>query len=263
MIEGIYISGSGMLPKAARQEAVANNLANTEVPGFKRDNMFLREMREAMKQQSGDYPNWRLNRFEGSWTDFEQGELRRTGDMFDMAITGDGFFAVRTPDGIQYTRNGNFAKNGDGLLVNPLGYPVLDEDGAEIVIPEQFQVPIVDASGAVQGRDEQLGEDQFIAQLQIVDFPELYDPVAKAQTPYQPTLKKSRDGLFIQHPATPQVPAEGFEIAQGFLEEANVEPVEEMVKMIDLYRSYEAEYKAIQVQDSTLDRAVNEVGRVG
>ena len=263
MIEGIYISGSGMLPKAARQEAVANNLANTEVPGFKRDNMFLREMREAMKRQSGDYPDWRLNRFEGSWTDFEQGELRHTGDMFDMAITGNGFFALRTPTGIQYTRNGNFAKNGDGILVSPLGYPVLDADGAEIIIPDQFQVPIVDASGAVRGRDEQLGEDQFIAQLQIVDFPELYDPVAKAQTPYQPPLKKSRDGLFIQHPATPQVRAEEFEIAQGFLEEANVEPVEEMVKMIDLYRSYEAEYKAIQVQDSTLDRAVNEVGRVG
>jgi flagellar basal-body rod protein FlgG len=179
-----------------------------------------------------------------------------------MAITGNGFFAVRTPEGIQYTRDGSLAKNSDGILVTSLGYPVLDANGAEIAIPERFQVPIVDASGAVRGRDEQLGEDQFIARLRVVDFPELYDPAARAQTPYQPPLMKSRDGLFIQHPSTPQVPADGFKIVQGSLEEANVEPVKEMVEMIGIYRSYEAEYKAVQVQDSTLDRAVNEVGRV-
>jgi len=263
MIEGIYISGSGLLPKAARQETVANNLANVEVPGFKRDNMFLREVREAVKQQSGDYPDWRINRFEGGWTDFEQGKLRVTGDMFDMAINGKGFFTVQTPDGVQYTRNGNFSKNDQGMLVTPLGYPVLDEGGAEIVIPENFTVPIIDGSGMLKGRDELTGDEQELGQLQIVDFPELYDPVAKSQTPYQAPLKKGKDGLFIAHPATPQVPAEGYELSQGFLEEANVEPVLEMVKMIDVYRAYEADYKAIQVQDSTLERAVNDIGRVG
>jgi flagellar basal-body rod protein FlgF len=262
MIEGIYISGSGMLPKAARQESVANNLANVEVPGFKKDNLFLREMQEAVKRQSGDYPDWRINRVEGNWTDFEQGKLRHTGDMFDLALSGDGFFAVRTPEGVQYTRNGNFSKNSDGVMVNALGFPVLGADGAELIIPDQFQVPIIDASGAVRGRDEQTGEDQVIGQLQIVDFPELRDPVAKAQTPYQPPLRKGRDGFFIPHPATPQTPATEVEVVQGFLEAANVEPVLEMVKMIDVYRSYEADYRAIQVQDSTLDRAVNDVGRV-
>jgi len=98
--------------------------------------------------------------------------------------------------------------------------------------------------------------------LAIVDFPELRDPVAKAQTPYQAPLRKSRDGLFIPHPATPQVPARDVEVVQGFLEDSNVEPVLEMVRMIDVYRGFEADYKAIQVQDSTLDRAVNDVGRV-
>ena len=83
-----------------------------------------------------------------------------------------------------------------------------------------------------------------------------------AQTPYQPPLKKSKDGLFIPHPATPQVPAEEVKVVQGFLEQSNVQPVLEMVKMIDTFRSYEAEQRAIQVQDSTLDRAVNELGRI-
>lgn len=263
MIEGLFISASGMLPKAARHEAVANNLANVEVPGFKRDGMFLREMREAMKRQSGDYPDWRINRFEGTWTDFEQGKLQQTGDLFDLALNGRGFFAVRTPEGIQYTRNGSFSKNSQGILVNMLGYPVLDVDGGEIAIPERFQTPIVDASGTVRGRDELLGEEQVIARLQIVDFPELYDRNAKAQTPYQPPLIKGKEGLFIPRPGTRRIEAQEVQVVQGFLESSNVEPVLEMVRMIDLYRSYEADHRAIQVQDSTLERAVNDVGRVG
>ncbi len=263
MIEGLYISASGMLPKSTRQEAIANNLANVEVPGFKKDNLFMREMREAMKKQSGDYPDWRINRFEGVWTDHEQGGLRLTGDVFDLALKGKGFFTVQTPEGVQYTRNGNFSKNAQGQLVTPLGFPLLDQANAPITVPESFQAPIIDASGTVRVRNELLGEDTVIGRIQIVDFPELYDRNAMAQTPFQNPLKKGRDGLFIAHPATPQVQAEGVEIAQGFLEESNVQPVLEMVKMIDVYRSFEAEQRAIQVQDSTLERAVNDLGRVG
>ena len=262
MIEGIYISASGMLPKSTRQEALANNMANAEVPGFKKDNMFLREMQEAKKRLSGDYAEWRINRFEGLWTDLEQGNLRFTGDMFDLALTERGFFAVRTPSGIEYTRNGNFNKNGEGVLTTPLGYPVLDENGAEIAIPENLQVPIIDSEGIVRGRDEQTGEEQEIARLQVSDFPDLYDPVVKAQSPYNAPLKKSPTGYFIAEPNALKVAASEAVISQGFLEESNVNPVIEMVKMIDIFRSYEADQKALQVQDSTLDRAVNDVGVV-
>jgi flagellar basal-body rod protein FlgG len=263
MIQGLFISASGMLPKATRQEAVANNLANTEVPGFKRDGMFMREVRDAMRRQSGDYPDWRLNRFEGTWTDFEQGLLRQTGDHFDVALKGQGFLAVRTPEGVQYTRNGSLSRQGDGALVNLLGYPVLDRDGNEIYIPERYETPVIDSAGYVRGRDDRTGEQEVLGQLQLVDFPELYDANAKAQTPYQPPLVKGKDGLFIPSPATARVDATGVEVVQGFLEESNVEPVVEMVRMIDLYRSYEADSRAIQVQDSTLERAVNDLGRVG
>ncbi len=262
MIEGLYISASGMLPKSTRHEAIANNLANTEVPGFKRDNLFLREIQEAKKRLSGDYPDWRINRFEGIWTDFDQAQLRRTGDMFDMALTGKGFFAVQTPEGVQYTRNGNFSKDNQGVLVTPMGFPVLDQNGAQIEIPENFQVPLVDGSGTVRGRDELTGEDTQIARLQVVDFPQLYDRNFKAQSPFQSVLNKSKDGFFIPQPGTTQIPAEDFEVSQGFLEEANVQPVLEMVKMIDVFRSYEADQKAIQIQDSTLERAVNDLGVV-
>lgn len=262
MIEGIYISASGMLPKATRHEAIANNLANIEVPGFKRDAMFLREVQEAKKRQSGDYPDWRINRFEGIWTDFEQGKLRRTGGMFDVAITGKGFFAVQTPDGVQYTRNGTFARNNEGALVNMLGHAVLDVNGEQIEVPSAFSQPLIDANGIIKGRDELLGIDTVLGQLQVTDFPDLYDADFKAQSPFQAAVTKSKDGQFIPQPGITQQPAEQFQVAQGFLEDANVESVLEMVRMIDVYRSYEADQRAIQIQDSTLDRAVNDIGTV-
>ncbi len=262
MIEGIYISASGMLPKATRHEAIANNLANIEVPGFKRDALFMREVQEAKKRLSGDYPDWRINRIEGTWTDFEQGKLRRTGGMFDVAISGKGFFAVQTPDGVQYTRNGTFARNNEGVLVNMLGHSVLDVNGEQIEVPSAFSQPLIDANGVIKGRDELLGIDTVLGQLQITDFPDLYDPAFKAQSPFQAAVTKSKDGQFIPQPGTTQQAAEEFQVAQGFLEDANVESVLEMVRMIDVYRSYEADQRAIQIQDSTLDRAVNDIGTV-
>ena len=261
MIEGLYISASGMLPKSAQQETVANNLANLEVPGFKRGNLFSREMQEARKRLSGDYPEWRINRLEGAWTDFEQGKLRQTNNMFNVAINGKGFFAVQTPEGVQYTRNGNFAKSNDGTLVTPLGYPVLDEGGNPISIPDSFSAPIIEAGGILKGRDELLGIDQTLGRLQIVDFPELYDRDLRAQTPFQPVLSKGKDGYYIAQPGSQQQEAQGYELAQGFLENSNVEAVLEMVRMIDVFRGYEADQRAIQVQDQTLERAVNDVGR--
>jgi flagellar basal-body rod protein FlgG len=262
MIEGIFISASGMLPKTTRHEAIANNLANSEVPGFKRDSLFFREMNEARKRNSGDYPDWRINRLEGVWTDFAQAKLRRTGGHLDVGIKGKGFFAVQTPNGVEYTRNGSFVRGGQGFLVNMLGHPVLDEGGAQIFVPISFRSPIIDASGVVKGRDDLLGVDTILGKLQISDFPELYDRNLKAQTPFQPVLRKSSHGYFIPQPGTTRVPATDFQVAQGFLEEANVEPVLEMVKMIDVFRSYEADQQAIQIQDSTLDRAVNDIGVV-
>lgn len=262
MIEGIFISASGMLPKSSKHEAIANNLANIEVPGFKRDNMFLREVQEAKKRLSGDYPDWRINRVEGTWTDHDQGKLRHTGSMFDVAINGEGFFAVQTPDGTQYTRNGTFARNSEGFLVNMLGHQVLDVNGNPIQVPSAFSQPIIEANGTIKGRDELLGIDTILGQLQITDFPDLHDPTYKAQSPFQPVLTKSKNGQFVPQPGTTQQAAGEFQIAQGFLEEANVESVLEMVRMIDVYRSYEADQRAIQVQDSTLDRAVNDIGVV-
>ncbi len=262
MIEGLFISASGMLPKTTRHEAIANNLANMEVPGFKRDSIFMREVMEAKKKLSGDYPDWRINRVEGTWTDFDQGKLHQTDNMFNVALNGQGFFAIRTPEGVQYTRNGNFSKDNQGRLVDALGNPVLNAQGEDILIPPSFQAPSIDDGGVIKVRDEAQGVDQIVGKLQIVDFPALYDRNLMLQSPFQPVLVKGKQGAYIPQPGAQQVAAQNAKVVQGYLENSNVEPVLEMVKMIDIYRSYEADQKAIQIQDSTLDRAVNDVGIV-
>jgi flagellar basal body rod protein FlgG len=94
------------------------------------------------------------------WTDFEQGKLRRTGGMFGVAISGKGFFAVQTPDGVQYTCNGTFARRNQGVLVNMLGQPVLDVGRAYRCTT--FSQPLIDANGIIKGRDELLGIDKVL-----------------------------------------------------------------------------------------------------
>mgnify|MGYP004095577901 CR=1 FL=1 len=94
------------------------------------------------------------------WTDFEQGKLRRTGGMFGVAISGKGFFAVQTPDGVQYTRIGTFARSNQGVLVNMLVQPVLDVGRAYRCTT--FSQPLIDANGIIEGRDELLGIDKVL-----------------------------------------------------------------------------------------------------
>ena len=216
MIEGMYISASGMLPKATRQEAIANNLANIEVPGYKRDSMFLREMQQAKKRQSGDYPDWRINRFEGTWTDFDQAKLRRTGHMFDVAITGQGFFSVRTPDGIQFTRNGTFARNNEGILVNMLGHAVMGEGGQEISVPPTFTAPIIDGAGVIKGRDELLGADTTLGRLEITDFPQLYDAITGRRRPSNRYSRNPRTVSSFPNRGRPRHPLKIFRSLRDF-----------------------------------------------
>ena len=179
---------------------------------------------------------------------------------FDPFAGGDE--GMQTPDGVEYTRNGTFTRNNEGLLVNMLGHLVLGVNGEQIEVPNTFSQPLIDADGIIKGRDELLGIDTVLGQLQVTDFPDLYDPNFKAQSPFQAAVTKSRNGQFIPQPGITQQPGEEFQVTQGFLEEANVESVLEMVRMIDVYRSYEADQKAIQIQDATLDRAVNDIGVV-
>ena len=254
MLEGLHLSGSSMLARSTRQEVIANNIANSDVPGFKRDGIFLKELGEARRKASGGYPVWRENRIGGAYIDLGQGSLRQTNSPRHLAIQGPGFFNVRTPQGDVYTRNGEFSVNRDGILVTNLGHHVLDEAGREIRL--ESEAFTVNDGGQVL----QMGETK--ATLAIHDFEKDVD--GYYQDPDGITrLERKQNGFFVPKPGVNRVPKSAqTKVMQGFLEESNVNPIVEMVDMVTLFRSYEADQRVIRAQDDTLRRAVSDVGSI-
>ncbi|MCZ6636500.1 MAG: flagellar hook-basal body protein [bacterium] len=254
MLQGLYQSGSSMLARTTRMDVITNNIANSDVPGFKRDGIFLKELGEARRKASGGYPVWRENRVGGTYIDFDQGVLRQTNSRTHVALHGPGFFHIRTPQGDLYTRNGEFSLNRDGALVTNLGYPVLDDRGGEI---------------RLEGTDFSLNEDgqilvdgEEVATLGIHDFEK--DADGYYQDPDGLTrLERKENGFFAPKRGVNRQPmTSATKVLQGFLENSNAEPIVQMVERVELFRTYEVDQRAIRAQDETLSRAVNEVGTV-
>lgn len=208
--------------------------------------------------------------------DYIQGPIETTGNELDLAIAGDGFFTIQSPNGVRFTRNGAFFRNALGYIQDIRGYNLLDVQGQPIQIPRDMynkDIEIAEDGGVYVKGDETEPYDvdpnqivtvdndgnqnnrQLLAQIQIVNFE---DRLA---------LRKEGDNLFAQVPdaegnvAQPQ-PSEAL-IVQGALEKSNVQIVREMVELIHNHRMYEANSKAIVTQDSMLDKSVNDVGRLG
>ncbi len=116
MIKGIYTSASGMLPRMLKQEIFSNNMANVNTTGFKRDDVFMQVLSDASSEAKISGQPWEKPMVDGIYIDFEQGSVERTDDNKDVAIEGNGFFALQTPAGESYTRAGNFAISPQGIL---------------------------------------------------------------------------------------------------------------------------------------------------
>jgi len=228
-----------MLPAMTHLEVVANNLANLNTVGFKKDGVFLRMVLTA-EQALG--PEGEVSEASMVLTDYSEGTLTETGRPFDLALRGDGFFTVEAPEGLRYTRAGNFTLSPEGVLVTSDGYPVLGENGPLVI--EGTQVSI--------GEDGEVSVDgEVVNRLLITDFAKPY------------ALRKVGHGLFA--PRSEDVVgtvAEHAVVRQGFLEGSNVQAMEEMVRMIALHRQFELDQRAVQVQDETLNKVVNDAGRV-
>ncbi|RKY87056.1 flagellar basal-body rod protein FlgF [candidate division KSB1 bacterium] len=241
MIKGIYTAASGMVSLQLKNEVITNNIANVNTTGFKREGVFRKTLIDKvkiLKMNSGDFVN--LDEVDEVRIDFKQGNLYSTGNPLDTAIDGKGFFSVQTPNGIRYTRNGSFTIDNERYLTTTNGYRLLGQNG-----------PI-----QINGQNVFIGDDgsiivdgQIVENLRIMDFPEPY------------VMNKIGDGLF-EADETQAIPARNFKIKQGFLEESNVNAVKEMVDLIELSRDYDSNQRTITIQDSTLDKAVNEVGRI-
>lgn len=246
MIRGLYTAASGMLSEVIRNDATANNLANANTVGFKRDTAVNRDFANILMQRVDDGPGApAIGRMglgavvDAIVPEMTQGSLREDGAAFDLALAGPGYFVVATPNGLRYTRNGNFSRSAQGELVTQDGWRVMGRNGPVLVNGNAVKI----------GDDGRVFVDGVYRDtLQVVDFPGALP-------------QKEGAVLFIAPPGVAPQPAAA-RVQQGFLEMANVNVVTEMVNMISGYRAYEANAKMVQTQDGLLDKAVNEVGKV-
>ena len=254
MIRGWYIGSSGMNAQQTRLDAISNNLANADTTGFKRDIAVSKSFPELLMRRMGDdgvyetpFGSADVAPIIGKiglgvetnelYTDFEQGSFKQTSNHTDMALSGEGFFAVETPSGERYTRNGNFLVGKEGILVTKEGYPVLGENGYIQVADDRFTV---NQDGMVYSENDM----QLIDRFKIVRFDnERY-------------LQKMGSSLYKDTDITgPAYIAEGKErpvVLQSYVETSNVNVVNEMVSMIEVNRAYEANQKTIQAQDTMM-----------
>jgi flagellar basal-body rod protein FlgF len=243
MIQGIYIASSGMTPLMDKQDQIANNLANINTTGFKQSGLFIKTYQKFLSNDLRQpFVNNEIKPDE-VYLDYSEGAMKRTSLPLDLCIKGSGFFTVMSSEGVRYTRNGNLSIDAEGLLVTNDGAKVMSNDG---YIRVERNVPIVITE---KGEVTQNGNSKGF--LKISDFNKPYKLLRCGNSLLQPQL-----------PETPVVQPKNFEICQGYLESSNVNIVRNMVEMISAYRNFEADQKAVQAQDQTLEKAVNEVGKI-
>ena len=249
MSGGIYMSAAGAMAYEKRMQVISNNLANINTSGFKKDKGHFQiidspdSIKEDLEKKSistgkQQPPLWL--QFETK-TDFSAGPLKHTGNPLDLALEGDGFFCIKTEQGTQYTRNGNFSLDQDGMLVTMDGLPVLGEGGPINIEGDTFTVG-VKGNISVDGN--------LVDTIKIVGFEK---PDA---------LEKTENSLFaIADKNEVESKAENTGVSQGFIELSNVNAIRMMTEMIEVLRGYESYQKAIKTADEANAKAINDVGR--
>lgn len=291
MVRGLYTGVSGMLSQWHNMNVVANNLANINTTAFKRDEAMFKAFPEMLirrlddngvvKVPTGSYDiapyvgklgtGVELNEIH---TRFEQGSIRQTGNDFDLALAGKGFFVVKTDHGERYTRDGSFLIDKDGYLVSKDGFKVqgyavqngiLQKEPVDIRVKtnnfkvneygevvENKQFPREDLGLFVDKDGNDWKEADTVYRLKVVDFYNERVLQKEGNSFYRATKYSGEAEEKEIGEGRPQV-------HQGFIEVSNVNPVVEMTKMIEVQRSYEASQKVVMTQDQLLQKAVNEL----
>lgn len=215
---------------------VANNIANSSTTGFRREGVVFSEFVAAMDEG----PSLSMAHASGRHVDLSQSTISQTGGQFDLAIQGEGFFLVQTPQGERLTRAGSFVPSPEGELMTPDGFRLLDAGGAPVFVPPQ-------ARGIAIAEDGTLSADgQPVAQIGLW---QPTDPL---------TLRHQSGTLFSSGEVEP---AEGAKMLQGMLEDSNVEPVSEIARMIEVQRAYELGQKFLDAEDERVRGVITTLGR--
>jgi flagellar basal body rod protein FlgG len=250
----MYISAQGAQAQSKRMEVIANNMANVDTVGFKRD-LAIQRARYSEEIERGDLsPGTGAIQdigggmeFNATATDFSAGPQRHTGIPSDVAIQNDGFFQVRKGNDILLTRAGNFRLTGNGELVTQQGYPVLDANNAPITITPENGPWSIDSSGAVtQGSTKQ--QDLAIVQ-----------PVNSQGAQALGNMVKVGENLYRPMGQVKPVAAGARVVNGGYVEMSSVEPTREITSMIETSRMLEANLNILKTHNEMLDNLISRV----
>jgi flagellar basal-body rod protein FlgF len=268
MSKGIYTAVSGAMAQQSSLDTIANNLANVNTPGFKRDSQLFREYLTAYEKEPGTITVPRIpasiesfydmNGGDKSYvdaigtsTDFTQGPMKQTGNKLDLAIEGQGFFEVLTPEGVRLSRTGSFNVDADGRLVTKQGFPVL-KDGGLGQDPAGREIKLQNADVTVSPNGEIFDGGQSSGKLSLLNISNK-DAVQKVGQNLYAFKENLEPGLTVANDA---------KIHQGVLEASNVNVIREMTDMIAATRTFETTQKAIQAYDQMAAKTVNEVPKL-
>ncbi|OUR92852.1 hypothetical protein A9Q84_20270 [Halobacteriovorax marinus] len=275
----LWVPLSGAIAQMRKVETIANNVANANTPGFKKDHLIFKEhltQFEKGYEQDIDLPHkeWKPSDFyrsygaehakvkiDGSYTDFKQGQLTPTSNPLDLGLKGKGFLEVLTPNGIRFTRKGSLTINGTGQLVTDGGNPVLNKidpallaanaDGAPLPKPEERFINIPSGGRlSVNLQGEILVNNTKIADLSVVEFKDIQ------------SLRKEGNSFYINNDfkniSTGPVKTA---IHQGFVEQSNVNAIAEMSELIRANRQFESIQRVIKTYDNISGKGINEIAK--
>jgi len=252
MIRCFYTAGTGMLVQRDRMDVLANNLTNVDTTAYKSDALISGSFKDLLIQRLHD-PNGANAKgsvgplgtgahIDRVHTSFEQGGLEQTDRALDLALDGDGFFTIAAPQGQRYTRDGSFAVSGDGYLVTSEGWYVQGENGRIQTGGDDFAV---DGSGNITN-----AAGETLAKLRIVSFDDLSG------------LRKEGGNLYENASAGPERATPQTKVIQGWLEGSNVDVTTEITRLLTVSKAYQTNQRVFGIVDSSLEKTVNEVGRV-
>ena len=244
MENALLIGLSRQMALQHQMDVVANNIANLGTPGYKGETLKFEEfIMPAAESEDLTEPTEDVSYVLDATLirNFVAGQMRQTGNPLDVAIHGSGWFTIETPAGERYTRDGHFTLNEEGTLVTAEGYPVLSSNGTVVFTPEETNIAIA-SDGTISSSTGEKGK------LRIMSFEN------------EALLQKEGSNLFSSE--TPGLAVEIPRVAQGFIENSNVNAVSEMARMIEVSRSYMSTARALEQLAELKNQAINDLADV-
>lgn len=243
MENALLISLSRQMALQRRMDVLANNMANVNTAGYKSDSVAFEEFvmpTARMNDLAGSQARLSYVQDRGVYRNFSEGTAEPSGGELDVAISGDGWLVVQTPNGERYTRNGQLKLDAEGQLVTQDGFPVLGEGGAITFTAEE--------SGTEIARDGTISTSEGIkGRLRVVQFED------------NGRLTKEASTLFSAEDQP--TPAENVQVMQGMIEKSNVQPVIELTRIIETVRAYTSTARALQQTHDLRRNAIEQLGR--